>query len=148
MPTHYPGNPEETLALNTLIKFTRAYESLTARLAEYGVLEGLTLSQFGVLEALHHLGPMRQGEISSKLLKSCGNITLVLDNLEKQGLVQRERQPEDRRIVQVSLTPAGQALIECIFPKHLAAIMTEMSRLSPEEQETLGALCKKLGKKE
>ena len=42
----------------------------------------MTVSQFGVLEALHHLGPLRQGEISAKLLRSGGNITLVVDNLE------------------------------------------------------------------
>lgn len=147
MPTHYQGTAEETLALNTLIRFTRAYESLTARLAQHDVLEGLTVSQFGVLEALHHLGPMCQGEVSGKLLKSCGNITLVLDNLEKRGLIRRVRQPEDRRMVMISLTDAGEGLISRIFPEQVAAIVTELGILNAEEQQTLGVLCKKLGKK-
>jgi MarR family 2-MHQ and catechol resistance regulon transcriptional repressor len=148
MPTHYPGTAEETLALNTFIKFTRAYESVMSRLAQLGNLEGLTVSQFGVLETLHHLGPMCQGEISGKLLKSCGNITLVLDNLEKHGLVRRERDREDRRMVTVSLTADGEALIARIFPQQVAAIVAEMGALAPAEQEMFGALCKKLGKKE
>ncbi|MFZ6027719.1 MAG: MarR family winged helix-turn-helix transcriptional regulator [Chloroflexota bacterium] len=148
MPTHYHGTAEETLALNTFIRFTRAYESLTARLAHHDVLEGLTVSQFGVLEALYHLGPMCQGELSGKLLKSCGNITLVLDNLEKRGLVRRMRQPEDRRMVKVSLTDAGEALIARIFPAQVAAIVAELGVLDAGEQQAFGALCKKLGKRE
>ena len=145
MPTHYQGSAQEVLALNTFIKFTRGYESMTARLAQSGVLGDLTVSQFGVLEALYHLGSMCQGEISGKLLKSCGNITLVLDNLEKRGLVRRERDPEDRRMVTVSLTQAVEALIAQIFPRQVAAIVAELSCLTPEEQELLGKLCKKLG---
>jgi MarR family 2-MHQ and catechol resistance regulon transcriptional repressor len=82
------------------------------------------------------------------LLKSGGNITLVIDNLEKQGLVQRERDPEDRRMIIVSLTPAGCELISKIFPAHVAAVVKELSYLTPEEQKTLGYLCRKLGKQE
>ena len=146
MPSHYQGTPRETLALNTFIKLTRATESVLFRLSQCGTLGSLTVSQFGVLEALYHLGPMGQGQIGDKLLRSGGNITLVIDNLEKQGLVTRQRQPEDRRKVTVSLTPAGEELIRRVFPVHLAAIVGEMNRLTPEEQETLGELCKKLGK--
>jgi MarR family 2-MHQ and catechol resistance regulon transcriptional repressor len=148
MPTHYAGTTEEVLALNTFIKLTRAVQSLEARLSQGGTTEHLTQTQFGVLETLYHLGPLCQGEISSKLLKSGGNITLVVDNLEKQGLVQRERDQHDRRTVTVSLTPAGRELISRTFPQHLAAIVKEMSILTAEEQETLGDLCRKLGKQQ
>ena len=91
MPTHYRGRPEDTRALDTWIKLTRAVDSFGARLAGHGTCSNVTISQFGVLEALHHLGPLRQGEISAKLLRSGGNITLVVDNLEVRGLVRRER---------------------------------------------------------
>lgn len=148
MPTHYRGTAEEVLALNTFIKLQRATISLEARLAHRRTMTDITATQFGVLEALYHLGPMCQGEISTKLLKSGGNITLVVDNLEKQGLVQREREPHDRRMIVVSLTPAGRELISQLFPKHLAAIVEEMSILTPEEQQLLGDLCRKLGKQE
>jgi MarR family 2-MHQ and catechol resistance regulon transcriptional repressor len=148
MPTHYKGTAQEVLALNTFIKLTRATDSLLTRLSRRETFGGLTPRQFGVLESLYHLGPMRQGEISAKLLKSGGNITLVVDNLEKRGLVQRERDENDRRVVVVSLTEAGQELIGRIFPNHVADIVEEMSVLSDEEQETLGRLCRKLGKQE
>jgi MarR family transcriptional regulator, 2-MHQ and catechol-resistance regulon repressor len=147
MPTHYQGTAKEVLALNTFIKFTRAYESLMARLAQSATLGELTVSQCGVLETLHHLGAMCQGEVSGKLLKSSGNVTLVLDNLEKRGLVRRDRDPEDRRMVTISLTAAGEELIARIFPEHVTVIERELSVLSPEEQESLGGLCKKLGKR-
>ncbi len=148
MPTHYQGSTHEILALDTFIKLTRAVDSLTARLHQYGSMGGLTISQFGVLETLYHLGPMCQSQISSKLLLSTGNITLVIDNLEKRGLVQRRRDSQDRRYITVSLTEAGQALIAQIFPLHAAAIAEEMSVLEPGEQEALGQLCRKLGRKE
>ena len=148
MPTHYKGTPQEELALNTYIKLTRSTDSFEARLAKHETLENLTATQFGVLEALYHLGPMCQNEIGHKLLKSGGNMTLVIDNLEKHGYVHRERNPEDRRMMIVSLTPEGKAVISRIFPEHVQAITEEMNALTAEEQQTLGDLCRKLGKKE
>ncbi len=148
MPTHFSGTPQEVLALDTFIKLTRATNSLMSRLASYNSLEILTITQFGVLETLLHLGPLSQSEICSKLLKSGGNITLVVDNLEKNGWVKRTVDPEDRRITIVRLTDAGEALIKRIFPQQLQAIVNEMSPLDPEEQAAFGRLCKKLGKRE
>jgi MarR family 2-MHQ and catechol resistance regulon transcriptional repressor len=146
MPTHYKGTEEEELALDTMIKFTRANSSFEARMLSHGTLGDLTLSQFGVLEILYHLGPMCQGQLSQKLLKSTGNITMVLDNLEKYGLVRRIRSLEDRRMVMLELTQAGKTLIADIFPRHVAIVVEEMSALTPDEQRMLGALSKKLGK--
>ena len=146
MPTHYQGTPEEILALNAFIKLTRAADSLMARLAQRGTLCDLTPSQFGVLESLYHLGPMCQGEVSAKILRSTGNMTLVLDNLEKRGLVRRERNLDDRRMVTISLTEAGREVISRILPRQIAAIIEEMSVLTSEEQATLGRVCRKLGK--
>ena len=148
MPTHYQGSEQEILALNTFIKLSRANDAIMARLNQRGTLANLTVSQFGVLESLYHLGSMCPGELSTKLLKSGGNMTLVIDNLEKQGLVQRERDANDRRMIIVSLTEAGRELISEIFPGHVAAIVEELSYLTSEEQETLGYLCRKLGKQE
>ena len=145
MPTHYKGTPEQTLALNTFIKLTRATDSLLARLARRGTHEGLTSSQFGVLEILYHLGPMCQSDLGGKLLKTGGNITMVIDNLEKTGMVVRQRDGNDRRFVMVSLTDHGRELIAELFPGHLQAIMDELSVLTSEEQDTLGLLCRKVG---
>lgn len=146
MPTHYRGSAREVRALNTFIKLTRASDSVMRRLFSREIAAELTHGQFAVMEALYHLGPLCQGEISAKLLRSGGNITLVIDNLEKQGLVRRERDAADRRLVRVHLTPQGRKVIERVFPAHVQAIVEEMSVLTPAEQEQLGALCKKLGK--
>lgn len=146
MSTHYSGTPQEVLALDTFIKLTRATNSLISRLAGYNTLKQLTTTQFGVLEALMHLGPLSQSDICAKLLKSGGNITLVIDNLEKQNLVKRQVDPADRRITMVNLTGDGKALIQEIFPQHVRAIVNELSLLEPEEQAALGRLCKKLGR--
>jgi MarR family 2-MHQ and catechol resistance regulon transcriptional repressor len=145
MPTHYPGSPEQIRALNAYIRLTRAAEALSARLLSGEKLEGLTVSQLGVLDALLYLGPMHQKDLAEKILKSSGNLTLVIDNLEKRGLVQRERQGSDRRFVTIFLTEAGRALIERVMPRHADEITAVMSALTPDEQQTLGELCKKLG---
>jgi MarR family 2-MHQ and catechol resistance regulon transcriptional repressor len=146
--THYEGTAEEAQALDAYLKLLRAADSVVARLLGRTAFGDLTPRQFGVLESLYHLGPLRQGEISARLSKSAGNITLVVDNLVKAGLVRRERDSDDRRVVVVSLTKAGREKIRSIFPDHAAAIVDEMSILTAGEQETLGRLCRTLGKQQ
>jgi MarR family transcriptional regulator, 2-MHQ and catechol-resistance regulon repressor len=145
MPTHYSGTRAEKRTLDTFIKLTRCTNSLLGRLAERNTVGDLTWSQFAVLEALYHLGPMTQGEISVKVLKSGSNMTTVIDNLERDGLVRRERDAQDRRVIHVYLTEPGHGKIEAVLPGHIAGLVEELSVLSPREQETLGELCKKLG---
>ncbi|PSB30975.1 MarR family winged helix-turn-helix transcriptional regulator [Chlorogloea sp. CCALA 695] len=148
MGTRYLGTTEEVTALNAYIKLVRATESVSHRLHRHLESSKLTVTQFGVLEALFHLGAMHQRDLAEKLLKSGGNITLVIDNLEKRQLVKRDREVGDRRCISVSLTPAGKQLISDLFPAHVEAILQQMSILSLEEQAELGRLCKKLGKQE
>ena len=146
MPTRYRGAESEVRALNAFIKLVRASETVTARLSRFLHAEtGLTITQFGVLEALYHCGPMVQKEIAEKQLKSGGNITLVTDNLEKRGLVERRREERDRRLVTVHLTLRGRKMIAGYFPRHAAAIAGRLAVLTPREQEQLGRLCRKLG---
>lgn len=145
MPTHFTGSRAEMRTLDTFIKLTRCTNSVLARLAERNTIGDLTYSQFAVLEALYHLGPMTQGEVSQKVLKSGSNMTTVIDNLERDGLVRRERDANDRRVIHVHLTEAGAGKLEAVLPGHIAALVEEFSALSASEQETLGALCKKLG---
>lgn len=147
MGTHYTGRKHEVTALNTYIKLIRAAESISARLNNKLIKEGLTESQFSVLESLLHLGPLCQKELGSKLLKSGGNITMVVDNLEKQGFVIRERDTNDRRYFKVNLTKQGKVLIEKLFPKHLGFIVEEIGILSEREQAELQRMCKSLGLK-
>lgn len=147
MGTHYEGSEKEKKTLDAFIKLMRASESINNRLNRHLADVDLTISQFGVLEALLHLGPLNQKTLGEKLLKSGGNITLVIDNLEKSGWVERRRNPEDRRAMLIHLTPSGKNLISSYFPKHLAHIMQEFKCLSDKEIDELAYLCKKLGLK-
>jgi MarR family transcriptional regulator, 2-MHQ and catechol-resistance regulon repressor len=145
MPTHYKGDPAEILALDTLIKLERASSSLNVRLLRLLTEWNLTDSQFGVLETLFHLGPMCQSELASKQLNTPGNMTMVVDNLEKRSLVHRERSKSDRRFVSVDLTPEGRRLIADLFPIHAGQTRDCFRVLTEEEQKELGRLCRKLG---
>ncbi len=148
MPSHYQGTSEEIQALTTLIKLNRASNSVNARLFQRDLLGDLTPRQFGVLETLYHLGPLTPGMLSEKLLKSGGNMTFIVNNLVKNGLVSRERDTEDRRVVIVSLTETGKERIRKLLPQLAADVVREMGVLTVEEQETFGRLCRKLGQQE
>jgi MarR family 2-MHQ and catechol resistance regulon transcriptional repressor len=145
MATHYPGTAEERRALDVYIKVSRAAESLSGRINNHLKDYNLTLSQFGVLEAIYYLGPMRQNRLARKILKSEGNMTLVIDNLVRRGLVVREQDRSDRRSVVVSLTEDGRQLVERIFPNHVQKVVAAVSVLTAAEQEQLGELCRKVG---
>lgn len=145
MSTAHQGTPAEIAALDAYIKLMRASETVTTR--AHTVLAGnLTLTQFGVLEALLHRGPLCAGELAAKILKSAGNLTLVLANLERDGLVERHRDPSDARRWHIKLTSAGRKLISSTFPAVASAITAEFAHLSAAEQAMLAELCKKLGR--
>jgi len=145
MPTHYEGTEEETRALNAFIRFTRAFQTVDRKISTTFQAHDLTSGQFGVLESLYHLGPMHQGTLGDKLLQSKGNISTIISNLEARELVERRRDPDDRRYVTVHLTDAGESLIADVFPDHVEQIVDTFGVLSDEEIEELGRLCKKLG---
>lgn len=146
MRARYRGNKAEARALRTYVKLMRAAESVTSRIHRHLSETGLTISQFAVLEALYQLGPLSQRDIGQKILRSSGNITMVIDNLEKNGLVKRERNEADRRFFIVHLTDKGYSLINNIFPPHAAVIAKDLGVLTAFEQDALGRLCKKLGR--
>jgi MarR family 2-MHQ and catechol resistance regulon transcriptional repressor len=143
-----PYSGIQTRALDTYTKLMRAAESVTGRTVRQLADSNLTISQFGILEALFHKGSLCQRELASKILKSTGNITMVIDNLEKRNLVRRQRDNDDRRYITVHLTETGRSLIETVFPRVMEAIVEEMNILSEKEQEELGRLCRSVGLQE
>ncbi len=145
MGTHYKGTKKEVRALNTYIKIIRAADSLRSRVNMHLSKTGLTESQFNVLDALYHLGPLTQKDLGIKLLKSGGNITMVIDNIERRKLVIRERGEKDRRLINVNLTSNGKNIIENILPEQVSRIKNEFNTLSKGEQNELQKLCKKIG---
>jgi len=138
-------NGSQQRALGVYVKLLRASESVHGEAMRSLGREDLTPSQFAVLEALYHVGPMCLSVLADKILKTSGNLTMVIGNLEKRGLVLRQQSTDDRRFVSAAITEKGKRLIARIFPDHAARIAELMGRLTPHEQDTLGELCRKLG---
>jgi MarR family transcriptional regulator, 2-MHQ and catechol-resistance regulon repressor len=144
--SHHKGTDEERAALDAYIKLMRATSAINGRLMPALQAEaGVTSSQLGVLEALSHLGPMSHCALAGKLLVSPSNLTTVLDNLERDGLVRRDRDATDRRVSIASLTEAGEARLDSFFPQHVKRLVQAMSGLDADELLALGQLCRKLG---
>jgi len=133
------------LALTTWVKLARAFSSFNKKSIEGIRRFGLTQPQFAVIEVIGHLGPLKVGEICNKMLVSGGNMTLVLDNIEKLGLIERVHSLEDRRAILIQLTQKGKNLFDDVFNRHAEHVTKLMSVLTVEEQKTLGELLKKLG---
>jgi len=147
MGTKYKGTKKEVNLLNSFIKLTRAADSVRNRIMSSLNSINITESQFFVLDSLYHSGPLTQKEIGEKVFRSGGNITLVIDNLEKQGYVTRVRGKEDRRFFTVHLTRAGKNLMHKLFPEFLSALKKEMNVLNDAEHKELQRLTKKIGLK-
>lgn len=133
------------LALKTWVKLARAFNSVNRVVNDEINTYGVTPSQFGVLEALYHLGDMPIGKLANKILITGGNMTVILDNLEKNGFIERVKSSNDRRSLNIHLTEKGKELISNVFPSHVNCIYNIFSALTDFELITLGNLLKKLG---
>jgi MarR family 2-MHQ and catechol resistance regulon transcriptional repressor len=136
----------QRLALSTYVRLVRAANNARACAARHLDDSGLTLTQFAVLESVYHLGPMSLSDIAGKVLTTGGNLTMVAGNLERDGLVRRQKSPEDGRVQIVALTTKGKVLLRRIFPEHAAAIAAFMAALPAAEMVRLGELCRMLGR--
>jgi len=145
-PARRSWSDEQERALRLWIALARCYvtfsRAVACKVAEYD----LTAPQFGVLEALYHVGPLSLGELAEKLLVTGGNVTYVMDRLEAQDLVVRKRSGDDRRVVKAHLTTKGRATIEAVFPGHVDFVHGLVAGLGAEDQEALRGLLKRLGK--
>ncbi|MDZ7781261.1 MAG: MarR family transcriptional regulator [Gemmatimonadota bacterium] len=145
-PAPRPWSADQEESLRLWIALARCYSSfakaVSCKIQEYG----LTTPQFGVLEALFHLGPLSLGELAEKLLVTGGNVTYVMDRLEQRGLVYRDRSEGDRRVIQAKLTTAGREMISSVFPGHVEYVEHLTRHLEPNERRELRSLLKKLGR--
>ena len=125
----------------------KAMRALT-HYAAAGIEEtGLGLSDFGILEALLHKGPLPVNTIGPIVDLTPGSISIAVDRLFAKGLVTRVESAEDRRVRIVALTPRGKSLIDSAFRKHSGQMKRVFSELSPEELRGLEVALKKVGKR-
>lgn len=142
-PTRYGAARERALKL--FVVLSRAATAVHRRLHCEIDLHDLTLTEFSILEALYHKGPLLLGDVQRKILLSSGGVTYTIDRLVEKGLVERRECSSDRRARYAALTPKGEALISEIFPGHAARIEETMSVLSAREQSELIELLRRLG---
>jgi MarR family transcriptional regulator, 2-MHQ and catechol-resistance regulon repressor len=124
----------------------KAYHSLLG-FTEYTLEDsGLGESEFRILEALLHKGPMPVNTIGPKVFLTPGSISVAVDRLLKRGLVSRTGSSEDRRVRVVDLTTAGRRLIEQVFAAHSRQVDRLADVLSPKERRQIARGLKAFGK--
>ena len=136
---------ETARALKLWVVLARAYAAVAREVEGDIARHDLTTTEFGILEALHHKGPLLLGEIQRKVLVTSGGITYLVDRLVAKGLLTREPSPDDRRARYAVLTAKGERLIRSIFPAHAACVTRRMKALTANEQAEATALLRKLG---
>ncbi|MGI6535689.1 MAG: MarR family winged helix-turn-helix transcriptional regulator [Eggerthellaceae bacterium] len=119
----------------------RADRKSSSLLKQYG----LTPAQFSALEALYHDGPLTMRQVTEKTFSTPGNMTVVVRNLERDGLLSRTRNPADARSQLLGLTDAGRRKVAEIWPAHNAQLKELFAALSPAERQSLAALLDKIG---
>ena len=128
------------------IVLARCYRALALSVERSMADLGLCLSDFMVLEALLHKGPLTISEIQAKVLLASGSMTAAVDRVESMGLVIRKTTAKDRRARLLELTPKGRRLIEQSFAGHAQHLESAMSVLDGEEKRRLYASLMKLGR--
>src|SRR6202051_2732066 len=138
---------QDTSGVHVWLVLAKAFRALMAHSVESLNLSrtGLGDSDFRVLEALLHKGPLPVNTIGPKVWLTPGSISVAVDRLEKKALVKRKN-TDDRRVRLVELTPKGRALISKIFRNHVVAMEEAAAVLSKDERLILLRLLKKLGK--
>jgi DNA-binding MarR family transcriptional regulator len=129
--------------LLTILSSERAIlRAMTANAAK----DDLTLQQFSVLRVLARVGPMPMGKLSEELRVTPPNITGVVDRLERKELVTRTGDARDRRMKEIKLTPRGAEVYEKVRRGYSEDLQGSLDSLTPEEQEILAQLLRKLTK--
>lgn len=124
----------------------KAYHSLLGFTEHTLKDSGLGESEFRILEALLHKGPMPVNTIGPKVFLTPGSISVAVDRLLKRGLVTRTNSSEDRRVRVVDLTPLGRRLIEQVFAAHARQVDRLAEVLSPKERRQIARGLKAFGK--
>jgi MarR family 2-MHQ and catechol resistance regulon transcriptional repressor len=133
-------------ALKAWVVLSRAHAAVSRRAQTDIARHGLSQTEFAILEALLHKGPMLLSELKRRILVTAGGVTYLVDRLQEKGLVERRTCEKDRRAYYAALTEEGQTFIAGIFPEHATAIEAAFDGLNGEELETVTDLLRKLGR--
>jgi MarR family 2-MHQ and catechol resistance regulon transcriptional repressor len=106
---------------------------------------GLNFSDFSILEALLHKGPLPINSIGEKVLLTSGSMTTAANRLEERGLIKRIQDPSDGRCFHLHLTKTGRRMIESAYKKHAKNLAKIAEILNAKERSDLVRLLKKIG---
>ncbi|EHJ52215.1 MarR family winged helix-turn-helix transcriptional regulator [Streptococcus macacae] len=142
------GSLDENPAVKAMVVFRKAMRTIDAHVASSYKNNGLTQTQFSVLDVLYAKGEMTISCLISSILATSGNMTVVIRNMERNGWIYRTPNPDDRRASVVGLTEIGKQLIQKALPEHIALVEESFSVMTEEEQLTLINLLKKFKPKQ
>jgi MarR family 2-MHQ and catechol resistance regulon transcriptional repressor len=131
--------------LSLIIALARALQALERGVRPHLAQFGLGMTEFAVLEVLHHKGTLPLGEIRDRILVTGASTTYVVKRLEERGLVRRKACAEDERKVLGELTPKGRKLIQEVFPAHVERLRGLMGGLSASQKDEACRLLRRLG---
>jgi MarR family 2-MHQ and catechol resistance regulon transcriptional repressor len=137
--------PRTPTAGQLWVVLARCHKALSVLVEHSIAKEGLCLSDFMILEALLHKGPLTITEIQGKVLLASGSMTAAVDRLENKGHIVRKTTPEDRRARRLELTGEGRKLITAVFEAHNKELENWMSGLTGAEKQQAYGVLKKLG---
>jgi MarR family 2-MHQ and catechol resistance regulon transcriptional repressor len=136
---------DRELSLKLFVVISKAYKVIMDRAVKDMKKNGLSETEFTVLELLYHKGKFPLQQIGGKILITSGGITYTIDKLEGKGYLKRVSCLEDRRVTYAEITPLGKELLDHIFPSHAKVIQSTMKGLTVEEKEMAITIMKKLG---
>ncbi len=128
-------------AVFTWLRLARVFQKVDRASAEQFRAWGLSVAQFDVLAQLGSNEGITQQELADRLLVTKGNVCQLLDRMEQSELLMRRQEGRANRLF---LTPSGRALFEQVVPRHEVFIAEQFASLSPEEQDTLLSLLRRL----
>jgi DNA-binding MarR family transcriptional regulator len=105
---------------------------------------GLTPARLRVLGTLRHQGPSIMHALADELGVTPRNITALIDGLEEDGLVERQRHPSDRRATVIALTELGNRVTESWWDDHIVRTSEIFDALGDRDQRTLLRILQKL----
>ncbi len=139
-----PHALDRAAALRLLMLMSHALRAVTRPAREHLKQADLSPTEFGVLEALYHKGPLPLSSLAERVLITGASMTYTVKELERRGLVRRRPSAEDQRFIFGELTDEGRALIARVFPAHAEGIRRAMRGLTRQEKRQAAELLKRL----
>ncbi len=144
-PKPEPQEQPVPTAASIWLVMMKAHRSLQALMDRSIASLGIGLSDFMILEALLHKGPMKISALGEKVHLANGSMTAAIDRMADRGLLQRTSHEADRRVRTIALTPCGSALIQKLYKTHEQDIDALMGPLCPAERTAFRTSLKKVG---